>query len=222
MESRSSTIRSLLYFIRNDVDKIEEYISEVLKRDFKRFSSQEEILAYFNSFMDELYGSLTDEEIFNLRYYTGYSYEEINAVLRNNWNYDRNGHIDRKKDYEKISKYIETTFYKTPKIPGNIVVYRGVDLIPFQEYGIKSIPDLINMKGEFLYDSGLTSTSLLKETSFYDRELEYHSHCNILIEYYIPEECSDAIPLLDSNLSYSVGQNELLITPSSLGKVFDL
>ena len=73
-----------------------------------------------------------------------------------------------------------------------------------------------------MYESGLTSTSLLKETSFYDRKLDNQKYYNILIEYYIPEECSEAIPLLSSDLSYSDSQNELLLCPSTLTKVLDV
>ena len=222
MISTDTNTNSLLFFLRKDLDRIEEYISDILKREYRIFSSKDEIDNFFNTFYAELCKKLTDTEFNDIRYYTGFSFKDINAIYRNNWSYDVNGHISRKKDFERISEDIEKVFCKTPKIPGNIVAYRGVDLLPFMSYGINSVEELINMKGQYMYESGLTSTSLLKETSFYDRKLDNQKYCNILIEYYIPEECSEAIPLLSSDLSYSDSQNELLLCPSTLTKVLDV
>ena len=222
MYSKDIDTNSLLFFIRRDLDKLEAYIKSMLSREYRKFNTRGEIDNYFDDYYKELYSSLTDKEMSDIRYYTGYSFKNINAVYRHNWNYDVNGHISHKKEYEIISEDIEKAFCKVPKIPGNIIAYRGVDLLPFRSYGINSIEDLINMKGQYMYEAGLTSTSLLKETSFYDCELESQKVYNILLEYYIPEECSDAIPLLNDDLSYSNCQNELLICPSTLTKVLDV
>ena len=45
---------------------------------------------------------------------------------------------------------------------------------------------------------------------------------DIEIEYYIPKECNEALPLINDNLSYTKGQNELLIDKSSLTKIVDV
>ena len=42
------------------------------------------------------------------------------------------------------------------------------------------------------------------------------------IEYLIPEEANDGIPLIDDNLSYSKVQNEYLINKGSLSKIVDI
>ena len=211
MSSNDQNTRLILSFLKDSADSINEYINEALKREYISFSSEEELIQYFNDYINSLYNRLTFKEMEDIKYYTGY-----------NWNYEVNGHIDRKKEYESVCKSIEESFCKSLELPGDIISYRGIDLSPFRSYGINNISDLVNMKDEFMYESGLTSTSLIKNTSFFDKELGNHSECNILIEYYIPKECSDGIPLITDELSYSTSQNEFLLMPGTLCKVIDV
>ena len=58
--------------------------------------------------------------------------------------------------------------------------------------------------------------------SFFDREFDYHNDCNIEIEYIIPQECSDGIPVINENMSYSVSQCEFVINSDSLSRIVDV
>ena len=104
----------------------------------------------------------------------------------------------------------------------NIKTFRGVSLISFKDYGISSIKELTSMIGEYYYESGFTSTSLLRGKSFFARNLEWHDDCNIEIEYFIPAECSDGIPLITGDLSYSSNQSEFLLNKGSICKIIDV
>ena len=52
------------------------------------------------TFNNEFSDSLSEEERMTIRSYTGYNYKKINAILRNNWNYEEHG---RRID-EEVSK----------------------------------------------------------------------------------------------------------------------
>ena len=77
------------------------------------------------------------------------------------------------------------------------------------------------MINSYYIEDGFTSTSLLRDSSFFNRELEWHEPCNIEIQYFIPEECNDGIPLINNDLSYSKNQNEFLLNKNSVSKIFD-
>ena len=81
---------------------------------------------------------------------------------------------------------------------------------------------LKNLENKYYYESGFTSTSLVRDKSFFNRELEYHEFCNIEIEYLIPGESNDGIPLINDDLSYSKVQSEYLINKGSLSKIIDV
>ena len=56
------------------------------------------------------------------------------------------------------------------------------------------------MKNQYYFDSGFTSTSLLKNKSFFGKN-HGGTDYNIEIEYFIPNECSDGIALINDDLS---------------------
>lgn len=203
-------------------DEVNNYINEVIKREYRVFKNEDEIVDYFNDYMNELYKRVSFKEMKDFYLYTGYSFRNINAVFRGNWNYHYNGSKDNISNYKDICDRIENVFTKLPPVPGNIKVFRGVDIEPFREYGINSIKELPNIKGKCIVEEGLTSTSLIESKCFHNQEIEYHSKCNILIEYYVPEECDDAIALLTGDLSSAEAQEEVLFAPSSLVKVVDV
>lgn len=74
-----------------------------------------------------------------------------------------------------------------------------------------------------MYEEGFTSTSLIKEKSFYQRDVyTLTGKPNILIECFIPASSDDGIPLVMDDVSYSKGKCEFVINSSSLFKVIDV
>ena len=123
----------------------------------------------------------------------------------------------------KHAEGLSVALMKVPNsLPSNIRTYRGVGISSFKDYNISNIAELENLRGQYYYESGFTSTSLLRDRSFFDRELEWHYSCNIEIEYFIPQECSEGLPLIKSDLSYSKEQSEFLIDKGCLSKIIDV
>lgn len=70
---------------------------------------------------------------------------------------------------------------------------------------------------------GFTSTSLIRDKSFFDRDLEYHEKCDVEIEFLIPKECNEGIPLINKDLSFSSEEeSEFLLDSHSLSKIIDV
>lgn len=175
-------------------------------------------------YLSDFYSNVSFEEIDKVRYYTGIAYKDINSILRGNWNYETNGMLteEKRKKNVELANDLSRIISNTTNIPANIKTYRGVGLYSFKDYGINSIEELSQLKGQYYFDSGFASTSLIRERSFFDRLLEYHDDCNIEIEYLIPEESNDGIPLLTDELSYSKVQSEYLINKENLSKIVDV
>ena len=108
------------------------------------------------------------------------------------------------------------------ELPSNIKVYRGVTLDSFKSYGVNSISDLKSMVGQFFYERGFTSTSLIRESSAFSSNLDCWKGRNIEIEYLIPSEFSDGLPLITKDLCYTDIEHEYLISTGSLCKIVDV
>lgn len=204
--------------------EIDTFVNDVSKRNFIGFSSLEEVSAFFTDYLAEFYNNNSINDIDTIRAYTGIAFRRFNSVLRGTWNYDTNGLLidDAKVEYLNLANKLSECIERSSTLPTNIKTYRGVSLERFKDYGITSLEDLNSLENKYYYDSGFTSTSLVRDKSFFNRELEYHEFCNIEIEYLIPEEANDGIPLIDDNLSYSKVQNEYLINKGSLSKIIDV
>ena len=227
MESKDRYTNMVLKYSLNDrLDDIDIYINELLCRSYKTFQNMDDINDEFKDNEDALSTVIGQDGIENLRYYTGIAFRNVNAVLRNNWSYDVNGELtsDKQIEFRELARSISDSINKSGKeLSSDIIVYRGVSRSAFKNFGINFISDLILLKDQFVYDSGFVSTSLIRDKSFFDRELEYHDKCNIEIEYLIPNECADGIPLINSDLSYnSDEQTEYLINSGNLSKVIDV
>ena len=215
----------ILKYIGNEqLSEINAFASEVNKREFMEFSSLEEVRAFFIDYLADFYNNSSISDIDNIRAYTGIAFRRFNSLLRGTWNYDTNGLLtdDARVEYLNLANKLSECIERSSTLPTNIKTYRGVSLERFKDYGITSLEDLNSLENKYYYDSGFTSTSLVRDKSFFNRELEYHEFCNIEIEYLIPEEANDGIPLIDDNLSYSKVQNEYLINKSSLSKIIDV
>ncbi len=208
----------------DNINQTELFINSVINRDFHEFQSEDELDVYFEDNLKHLYETTSYDDLDILKSYSGISFKDINAILRNNWTYDYNGLLteEKRKYSQEIAEKIRKIILKSSEVPINMKVYRGVGLSNFRDYGITRIEELVYLKGEYYYDGGFTSTALLRGRSFFNRPLEWHDTCNIEIEYLVPEEYKDGVPLLTSELSYSPAQTEYLLNCDNLSKIIDV
>lgn len=221
--SPNRIVNSVLRMIGDDqMTSIDEYTNSVMSNSFKSFKSDEELLDFFKDYISS---NNKETDIENIRYYTGIRFRDINAVLRNYWDYDKNGLLTEEKKSELINlsrEINESINSVSVGLPTGIKVYRGVSLNAFKDYGVSSISDLKSMVGQYIYERGFTSTSLIRNKSFFDRNLEWGEDCNIEIEYYIPQGFEEGVPLITDELSYSKSQSEFLINSGTLTRIVDV
>ena len=221
----NKTVNLILKYIGIDKQtELDTFVNDVSKRNFVEFSSLEEVSAFFIDYLAGFYNNNSRSDIDNIRAYTGIAFRRFNSVLRGIWNYDTNGPLtdEMKSKYLDYADNLSECIEKSPTLSSNIKTYRGVSLDSFKGYGISSLEDLKSLENKYYYESSFTSTSLVRDKSFFNRELENHELCNIEIEYLIPEEANDGIPLINDDLSYSKVQSEYLINKSSLSKIIDV
>ncbi len=212
------------YMGEEKVAEVDQYVDDLIRRDYVTFTSDEQIADFFLEYMNDFYQNTKKEEKQDIRAYSGILFREVNSVLRNRWNYEENGELTdiKKEEVDAVTATIEKVIERQNALSDNIKVYRGVDASIFQECGITSLEELSSLKGKYYYDSGFTSASFIRERSFFDRPLEFHNTCNVEIEYLIPKEESDILPLITSDLSYSPVQTECLIARGNLSKIVEV
>lgn len=225
MIGESKITKMVLKMLGNNViDEINYYIDDVSSRNFFVMNSLEDIDNLFRNSVDSFLLSLTEEELLDLRSYTGYNFKNINAILRGNWTYDVNGLLDQNKvnELRKLAANISDILgkFKTPSF--DFVAFRGTTIKSFSDYGIRNIEDLQYLKGKYLYEQGFISTSLLEDTCYFNKKLETLENYNIEIKYLIPSEFEGGALIMDSNTTYSTNQNEFLLDNNSLSKVVDV
>ena len=174
----------------------------------------------FTEDIDEFYKETTHVDIEDIRRYTGYDYRTINAVLRDNWDYEINGLRTEKKTKEmrELSNRISSLIKKFSSTPSQFKTYRGTTIKEFKKYGIETLEDLLSLSDNFLYNTGFVSTSLEEETSYFKKKIN-NELCNIEVIYIIPKGSNDGLPLLTDQLSYSKNLNEYLLDRCTLSKV---
>lgn len=214
----------LKYIGKEKLENIEVYVNEIRNREYITFQNKEEISEFFKNTLIDFLNQNTEEENLIVRSYSGYQYKEINAVLRRTWNYEVNGELTEEKErkYLHLAQKIKEILHKAPTLQNNIKVYRGVPISIFKEYNISNLEDLITLRGSYFFDSGFTSTSLIRENSFFNKEIEWHEKCNVEIEYLLPEESGDGLPLFHNELSFSTNQTEYVLNAGNLSKVIDV
>lgn len=212
----------LRYIGKEKQDELENYTKEMLSKSYQQFTNESVVHETFDSFLSEYLSKLNKEDAINLRSYTGLKFRNVNAILRNNWNYEVNGKLTKelKEESLELAEKIHCAINKAPEINGGIKTYRGVSINSFQSYNIFTLADLKSLEGKYLYEEGFTSTSLIKNQSFFYKEpFTLTGKPNILIEYLIPDGSDDGIPLLCDEISFSPNQVEFLINSSSLFRV---
>lgn len=184
----SSSTRLLMKFLTEDTKKeIDRYVEEHRNNEPIEYNFQEDT--------DDFEKNITDEEYMTIRLYTGTNYKNINAVLRNTWNYEYNGDSSKKDYYKRLEEDISSIIDKYPKLKNNIKTFRGTSLREFKKYGVRSLDDLKQLEGKYLYEEGFTSTSLEEKSSFFNREI-FGEIQNIEVIYHILESSQDGMPVL--------------------------
>lgn len=177
----------------------------------------------FNNDLNPFISKLSEEQILTIKGYTGLNSKKINAILRNNWNYEEHGlktSAEERKLYQDIA-IIDQLIDSYPPTKKAFIVYRGAPLDSLKKYGIDTLKDIIYLKGKYMYEEGFTSTSIEEKESYFKKEI-YGKINNIEIKYIIPPNSQDGIPLTTKELSYSTNQQEYLIENHSLSKVIDV
>lgn len=222
IKSKDFTTNYVLKYIGQEkLESIDTYVEELRLREYLRFNNIAEIDAVLEPSIISFLEKLSFEEEQSIKNYTGLAFKNINAILRNKWIYEENGPLTEqiKEDTNKRIEELEEIFKKSVSLPADIIVYRGVNIRAFYSYGITSLEELPLLVGQYFYETGFTSTSLMKDSSFFDTTSENGVVRNVQIEYLVPSESDDGIILTTENLSYSKEQNEYLLRNGTLSKI---
>lgn len=198
----------------DEINNINEYIMSD-DRDYLEYKNINEI-----SLKNDCY---SEEEMNTFRSYSGYIYQYVNDALNGNWDYSYDGDLNFKNRCLELGRELNELLLTSKNFSSdNFKVFRGVPVSFFKEYGINNLNELITLKNKYLFDYGFTSTSFLKDTSYFKCEVPEGVVRNVLIEYDVPSDFHEGVYLKNNNLSYSVSQNEYLINAESLGYVYDV
>ncbi len=209
------------YIDKDRKDDLHLFAEEATQRTYLTFNSADEVAEILGEMVYNYINRLSFKELNDLRYYTGTSFKFINNVMRRKWNYEENGLLTKEKEeyYRSIGERITRVVRKFPSLNMNVKAYRGVSLRAFYDYGIYTLEDLIHLEGNYIYESGFTSTSIVRTSSFFKDYNKVTDNCNIELEYLIAKECQDGALLLSDVISYSKSQVEFLLNSDSLSKV---
>ena len=206
---------------------IEKSLDESIKLEIAELLKEATTYTYekpdFSSDIMLFLPRISEEQLLTLKGYSGLNSKKINALLRDNWNYEEHGR-KREEDEQRINEdisIIDELIDLYPSTKKAFISYRGTTLDSFKKYGIEDIDSLIYLKGKYLYEEGYTSTSIDEKESYFNKEILGKIN-NIEIKYIIPPNSKDGIPLTSDNLSYSPNQQEYLIERNSLSKVIDI
>lgn len=212
MEHLSSNVKDVFRWIDEEhKNNISEFITDSLYKGYYQVED--------NDFIN---GNINYDDCSFLREYSGFNCKHINNALRGIWNYEENGHIDNRERFIEDGRRVFNIIENNPSyVDKDFRVYRGVTLSYFREYGINNLEDLVNMKGQFMYDSGFVSTSINLEDSFFQKDNELGLNYNIMINYLMPAYFDDGI-FLYGDMTYSCYEKEYLINKGNLSYVTDV
>lgn len=222
---KSRSVNGLLRLLDDNVkNNMDNYVLDVCSSKFNKMESIDDINNFFGHSLNEYVDSLTEDERMILRSWTGYNFRNINAILRRNWNYDVNGRLTDDKNiyYRKLADLISKIIGKFQNPNLNFITYRGVSIDSFYSYGIRNLSDFTNLINNFIYEEGFASSSLLSESSYFNKDIGDGKKYNVEIRYMISSNFDDGALLIDNEMSYSVCQNEFLIDKNTLSKVVDV
>ena len=84
----STTTKYLLRYLEDEKEEIDSYVKRNLQHSYYEFQTKEEIDEIFAATIHDFLKSISFEEEQDLKAYTGYQFRNINAILRNKWNYE--------------------------------------------------------------------------------------------------------------------------------------
>ncbi|MEG1506415.1 MAG: ADP-ribosyltransferase [Bacilli bacterium] len=218
-------VSNLIFSLEKDRQIIiDDFIKSFSQREVINFTDMEVLKNAFQNELKDYLTTITKSEKEDIRSYTGFEFANINAILRNDWNYEKNGLYTEEKRmyYDNFAKRIENAIRKFPPTGFDFVVYRGINLQFFYKCGVKSLEDLNRLVGCFLMDSGFTSTSLMEEDCFFGHNSFWHNGYKIEMEIKIDGNYSDGIFLGSDDITYSLNQKEFLINSGSVINVTDV
>lgn len=211
---------------RGNMEKVARFIDDKEKIDFKIHNSPEDFLADNPEYQSDIGTNLSADDKNSLREYTGFRFSWINSAARGIWDYEKLG----KETPEAIAKVntkissLRQAISKAPAPNEDFLTFRGTNLDSFKKYGVQTLSDLEAMKGQFYLEKGFTSTALVREKSFADRDVSdlWIEKSDIELRFHISAGASDIVALLSSELSYYPDQTEVLINKNSLSYVQDV
>ena len=221
----SSDVRTIFRFLSSDTkEETEFFVHDVEQQDYVTLQSDEEAEEIFDDVSKRFISTLSGKDLESLKSYTSFSYKEINAIMRDKWNYEENGALtpEKKLGYKKTGQEISEIISRCPSLDTNIKVYRGTSLKSFYDYGIHSLADLKAMEGQYFYEKGFTSTSLVRKRSLLGVTNFFTGERNIEIEYLVPACCQDGALLLGTLASYYDTEYEYLINTNSMSKILSV
>lgn len=219
-KGESAVTKLVLNLIDDKIEDINLFIEETKDKEINNIP-KDKIDTFFQQGFNKVRLSKTDYLI--LRNYTGYNFKGINSILRDKWTYEYNGILndEKKYRYRENAENISELINKFPKTKESFKVYRGVTIDAFKDYGIDNLNDLVYLKDRFIYERGFTSTSLIRDTSYFDKEIEGKLY-NIELEIVVTENSQDGMPLIGYKLSFSSEQNEYVFDRGALIRIIDV
>lgn len=220
----NNSMKGLIRFVLSCVDEdskreMNEYLNGIDEAKYESFTD----ISQINNFIGD--NSLSEAELLDLRSYTGYNFKCINAILRNTWTYEENGLLNEevKNKYLTLANNISNIISNASGLNTEFKAYRGTNVNAFKDYGINSIQELAALKGEFMYEKGFTSTSLIENNSYFNQQLETGINYNVKIIYLIDGNYSgDGILMGNEAMSYSPNQTEFILGNGALSKVSEV
>ena len=199
-------------------EETKQEIEKLLKSNIKPIDKKD-----FTEEIEQFENSVSLDDLQIMKSYTGFDFKWINAILRNNWNYEEHGLKTEEKvrKWQTIGEKISSLIDMFPSTQESFMTYRGTTIREFYQYGIHTLEELNALKGKYLYEKAFTSTSLEEDNSYFGKEIRGEIP-NIEVKYIIPSNSQDGIPLLSSDLNYYLPRKEYVLNKDALSKVLDV
>ncbi len=221
----SDTVKFVNHFLKEKGrDAILDFLDQKSETTYANLNTAEEAVDFFKSYLEEFYQNhpRTSDSLYG---YTGLSFGAMNSIARGYWDYDQLGPKTPEKEAtaRRYSEELSKTISESPELPADLTVYRGTNLEGFRDHGIQNLEQLKTLKGQLFYESGFTSTSVVREKSFFNQQLDdtYRRACNVEVEILVPKESHDGIPVnLDQrNIDEFARRTEFVINSGSLFRI---
>ncbi len=209
-----------------ETEYVLNFINEKMNTAPDNYESMDDFLAANPGYEEKLSSILSPEEKQSLINYSGSGFVWINSVARGFWDYDKMGKKtpELEESIKNDTRNIISAIDKAPAPEKDFMTYRGTNLDEFRNFGIENLSDLNKMKGQFMLEQGFTSSAIVRERGFADREESslWVGSSNIEIRFHIPAGAKDVITLSSKETSYAPAQTEVLMAPDSLLYISDV